>query len=692
MTSDLHARHQELSDLIQRHRREYYLDDAPTIPDADFDALMIQLRQMETDHPELITADSATQQVGPSPDTLFTPVTHPSQMLSLDDAFSLDQVRAWLSRVVSSVSEEALAADGYMCELKIDGLAMDLVYVDGVLVQAGTRGDGRVGEDVMANIATIAAIPSRLKGQAAGMVEVRGEVFMPLAGFAELNRRLIEQGKKPFANPRNAAAGSIRLKDPAVTASRPLTFLCHGIGLTDTVMDTLEQTYEQFAAWGLPVSDRRRVVHTMDEIVDYIDQLGQDRPHLSHEIDGAVIKVNSIRLQDQLGATVRVPRWAVAYKFPPVEVTTKLIDIQVAVGRTGRVTPYAVMTPVVVAGSTVEMATLHNAGEVRRKGVLIGDTVILRKAGDVIPEVLGPVVADRVGTERAFVMPTHCPECGAELAPEKIGDADLRCPNTASCPAQVRERLIHLASRQGLDIEGLGEKAVRAIVDGRLIGDEGDLFSLTAEALATQPLFRKAQKTGGPVLSKTGAKILEQIQAAKSRPFERFLVALSIRHVGRGVAPVIAAAYPTIEGLRAADPEQLAQVDGVGPVLAASIHEWFEVDWHRRIVDKWLAAGAMSPAEAGGDEPVDLPATLTGLTVVVTGSIPGFDRDQANQAVVSHGGRAAGSVSKKTSVVVAGDGAGSKLDKANTLGVPVIDASQFVALLAGGLAAVTPAE
>lgn len=683
------TRHADLAAVLNQYRWEYYVLDAPSIPDADFDVLMREIETIEAEHPELVTPTSPTQQVGPPPDMTFTPTTHPSAMMSLDNAFSYGEVEAWHGRAVSLVGESDLNESGYICELKIDGLACDLVYVDGVLSKAATRGDGRVGEDVTANVRTIGVIPYKLTGAPAGIVEVRGEVFMPLAGFEALNESLLEDGKKEFANPRNAAAGSLRLKDPKVTAARPLSFLCHGLGVIEAQGESasgglpirsLSDAYAQMAAWGLPTSDHASKVYSLSEIFAYIDRLGEERHTLAHEIDGAVIKVDDIALQERLGATARAPRWAIAYKFPPVEVTTKLIDIKVGVGRTGRVTPYAVMTPVRVAGSTVEQATLHNASEVRRKGVLIGDTVILRKAGDVIPEVLGPVLADRTGDERAFVMPTVCPECGTELAPEKEGDVDLRCPNRRSCPAQLRERLIHLSSRAGLDIEGLGAKAVDAIVGGGLVHDEGDIFGLTAEALVTCPLFQKAEKTG-PVLSKIGEKLLEQLEVAKTRPFDRFLVALSIRHIGKSVSPLIAAHYPSIEALEAASQEELSSIEGVGPVLAEAIEEWFHVDWHQTIVEKWLAAGAMKPTESPAE---DLPQTLAGLTVVVTGSVPGFTRDGANEAVVARGGKATGSVSKNTSVVVAGDGAGLKLDKAVSLNVPILDSARFAEFLERG--------
>ncbi|MDR0782364.1 MAG: NAD-dependent DNA ligase LigA, partial [Propionibacteriaceae bacterium] len=575
--SNLQSRHRELCALLNQYRLEYYILDAPSVPDADFDYLMRELEAIEQDHPEWITLDSPTQQVGPPADLRFTPVTHPRPMLSLDNAFSIDEVRAWHARAISLAGTDALADSGFIAEMKIDGVAIDLTYVDGVLTVAATRGDGRVGEDVTANVRTIAGIPHRLKGSVAGMVEVRGEIFLPLDDFARLNETLVDEGKKEFANPRNAAAGSLRLKDPRVTATRPLAFLCHGIGVSDQDLPTLSAAYDQLRAWGLPTSPYTRKVADLDQVIAYIEELGEQRHQLKHEIDGAVIKIDQVGIQDSLGATVRAPRWAIAYKFPPVEVTTKLKDIRVGVGRTGRVTPYAVMEPVKVAGSVVEMATLHNASEVQRKGVLIGDTVIIRKAGDVIPEVLGPVVEARTGTEQAFVMPTHCPECGTELGQEKLGDIDLRCPNRRTCPAQLRERLIHLASRQALDIEGLGEKAVDAILAQRLVADEGDIFNLSAEKLFTCPLFQRADKTG-LVLSKNGEKLLSQLDHAKTKPFDRFLVALSIRHIGKGVAPLIAAQYPTIEELAAASEADLSAIDGIGPTLATAICAWFEVD------------------------------------------------------------------------------------------------------------------
>jgi DNA ligase (NAD+) len=681
-----------LAAALRRHRWDYYVLDAPTIPDADFDRLLRELEALERDYPSLVTPDSPTQQVGPPPGAALTAVTHPSQLLSLDNAFDVEEVLAWHQRVVNLAGDEAVARSGFVCEAKIDGLAVDLVYEDGELVRAATRGDGWVGEDVTANVWTITAVPRRLAGPAPGLVEVRGEVFLPLAGFADLNAELVAAGKKPFANPRNAAAGSLRLKDPKATAGRPLSFLTHGVGLGDVGGDSLTEVYAQLAAWGLPTSPETRTAADVAAVLAYIEDLGRRRHSLSHEIDGAVVKLDDRRLQAELGATVRAPRWAVAYKFPPVEVTTKLLDIRVNVGRTGRVTPYAVMAPVQVAGSTVEMATLHNADEVRRKGVLIGDTVVLRKAGDVIPEILGPVADDRTGAERAFAMPAACPACGAELRPEKAGDKDLRCPNGRRCPAQVRERLIHVASRAALDIEGLGEKAADALLADGVMANEADLFDLDRDRLLQSDFFRNSDAVSPSSrnphwpLSEVGHQLLGQLEEAKRRPLERYLVALSIRHLGKGAAPAVAAAVGSLDALAAASVEELTAIDGVGPTMAEAIQEWFAVDWHREIVARWQAAGAMAGATAAPAGPA-LEPTLAGVTVVVTGSLPGYSRDGAAQAIAARGGQAAGSVSKKTDFVVVGEAPGSKLAKAAALGVPLLDAAGFAVLLEAGPAA-----
>ncbi len=676
-------RHARLSAEITEHRRRYYEQDAPSISDAEFDALMRELLALEDEFPQLRTLDSPSQQVGGAVAAGFSKVTHLTPLLSLGNVLSLEELDHWIERTEKLAGPE-LAEAGYLCELKIDGLALDLVYRDGVLASAATRGDGTVGEDVLANVRAIETIPSRLVGdQVPAVVEVRGEVFMRIEDFAALNAGLVEAGKAPFANPRNSAAGSLRQKDPTVTAQRRLNFLVHGIGaFSGDDLRLQSDGYQLLQSWGLPTSTHYRRCRTAAEVRAYVEYFAEHRHSVEHEIDGVVVKVDDRALQEQLGRTSREPRWAIAYKYPPEEVNTKLLDIRVGVGRTGRITPYAVMEPVFVSGSTVEQATLHNATEVRRKGVWIGDTVVLRKAGDVIPEVLGPVIELRPDDAYEFVMPTHCPSCGTELRHEKEGDADIRCPNRRSCPAQLRERLFHLASRQALDIEMLGEKAADTLLSTDLLTDEGDLFDLTAESLVQAGVF--VTKDGR--LSANGDKLLKNLEAAKSRPFARFLVALSIRHIGKGVAPDVAAAFPSIAELRSASVEELSAVEGIGPVLAASISEWFSVDWHRAIVDKWLAAGCRMADQAVAAEQIE--QTLAGLTIVVTGSVPGYSRDGAGEAIVARGGKASGSVSARTDYVVAGDGAGSKLDKALALGVPVLAADQFEALLSGGPSAV----
>jgi DNA ligase (NAD+) len=680
MTEDAaRARHAELSAQISDHRFRYYMEDAPVVSDAEFDALMRELIEIEDAHPDLRTPDSPTQQVGGAPSATFSPVTHLVPLMSLDNVFSLEELDKWLARA-ESLAGEPVAASGYLCELKIDGLALDLVYRNGRLTSAATRGDGTVGEDVTANVRTIEAIPTRLTGaDVPDVVEVRGEVFMRVEDFATLNEGLVAVGKAPFANPRNSAAGSLRQKDPKVTAQRRLHFLVHGIGeYSGPDLDRQSHGYELLRGWGLPTSDHYRICHSVAEVKTYIAHYGEHRHSVEHEIDGVVIKVDDRTLQQKLGHTSRAPRWAIAYKYPPEEVTTKLLDIRVNVGRTGRVTPYAVMEPVFVSGSTVEQATLHNASEVKRKGVLIGDSVVLRKAGDVIPEILGPVADLRDGTEREFVMPSHCPACGTELRPEKEGDADIRCPNRRSCPAQLRERLFHLASRQALDIEVLGWQSADALLSAGLLTDEGDLFGLTEERLVGAGVL--TTKDGR--LSANGRKLLDNLETAKTRPFARFLVALSIRHIGKGVAPDVAAAFPSIDALRSASLEELSAVSGIGPTLAQAITEWFAVDWHNAIVEKWKAAGCRLSEEPAASP--ESPQTLAGLTLVVTGSLPGYTRDSIAETIEAHGGKAAGSVSSRTDFLVAGEGGGSKYDKAVSLGVPILDAAGFEALLAGG--------
>lgn len=671
-------RWQDLADEVREHQFRYYIKDAPVVSDADFDTLYNELVALEERYPELRVPDSPTQLVGGAGfATEFTAAEHLERMLSLDDVFDTEELLAWSVRVENEIGPDP----HYLCELKVDGVALALVYRDGRLERAATRGDGRVGEDVTLNARTIGDIPENLtkaKGfPIPALLEVRGEVFFMLADFENLNASLVEEGKSPFANPRNSAAGSLRQKNPAVTARRPLRMICHGLGRADGFAPkTLHEAYTALRAWGLPVSDHTTRVQGLASVQERIEYWGERRHAIEHEIDGVVVKVDEFAQQRRLGATSRAPRWAVAYKYPPEEAQTTLNDIRVNVGRTGRVTPFAFMTPVRIAGSTVSLATLHNAREVKRKGVLIGDTVVIRKAGDVIPEVLGPVVDLRDGTEREFVMPTHCPECGTPLAPAKEGDVDIRCPNARSCPAQLRERVFHIAGRGALDIEGLGYEAATALLESKIIADEGDLFALTDDDLMRSEFFTTKDGT----LSANGARLLKNLEQAKERPLWRILVALSIRHVGPTAARALASAFGTVDAIIDAGEEQLAEVEGVGPTIAAALREWFDEDWHRAIVDKWRAAGVRMADERD----TGIEATLKGLTVVVTGSLTRFSRDEAKEAIIARGGKAAGSVSKKTSFVVAGDAPGSKYDKAVELGIPILDEDGFARLLAEG--------
>lgn len=675
---EVRERHATLSKEIEDHRARYYLATS-TISDADFDALMHELQAIEEQYVELRTPDSPTQKVGIPISTLFTAVQHPMRMESLGNAFSEEQMEAWAKRLEREVTLKQIHDSGFMCELKVDGLALDLVYEDGKLVSGATRGDGRTGEDVTPNVRTIKNIPNELDGKdLPTFLEVRGEVYFRVEDFEELNAQLVEAGKDPFSNPRNSAAGSLRQKDPRVSASRPLRFVVHGLGRVDGFhIGRLSEAYQQLKAWGLPVSDRARKVETLDQVNEFIAYYGENRHSVDHEIDGVVVKVDEVDLQRALGSTSSAPRWAIAYKYPPEEVTTKLLRIEVNVGRTGRVTPYGVMEPVRVAGSTVEFATLHNAREVERKGVYPGDTVILRKAGDVIPEILGPVVELRPDDAQPWVMPTHCPSCNTELRPMKEGDIDIRCPNSQSCPAQLRERLFHLAGRSAFDIEVLGFKAADALIGDGLITDEGDIFGLTEEDLARSSFF--TTKAGS--LSANAQRLLANLEQAKTQPLSRGLVALSIRHVGPTAAQALAAVYQDIDEVRAASEEELSEIEGVGPTIAHAVIEWFAVDWHEAIVDKWKAAGVQLHEERTGPT---VEQTMTGLSVVVTGTVEGFSRDEATEAIVSRGGKVASSVSKKTSFVVVGDSPGSKYDKAVQLGVPILDAAGFQVLLDQG--------
>lgn len=675
---DVRREWQELAEEVRGHQFRYYVKDAPIVSDGEFDEMLGQLTALEEAHPELRVPDSPTQLVGGAGfATDFTSADHLERMLSLDNVFDADELVAWADRLTGEVGDDP----EFLCELKIDGVALALVYRDGMLDRAATRGDGRTGEDVTLNARTIEGIPERLTASddypVPRVLEVRGEVFFRLVDFEDLNAGLVAEGKPPFANPRNSAAGSLRQKNPAVTARRRLRMICHGLGHAEGFTPpTLHDAYLALKAWGLPVSDHTTRVTGIAAVSQRITYWGEHRHDVDHEIDGVVVKVDSVALQRRLGATSRAPRWAIAYKYPPEEATTKLLDIKVGVGRTGRVTPYAFMEPVKIAGSTVSQATLHNASEVKRKGVLIGDTVVIRKAGDVIPEVLGPVVDVRDGTEREFVMPTQCPECGTTLAPAKEGDADIRCPNSRTCPAQLRERVFHVAGRGAFDIEGLGYEAGIALLQAGVITDEGDLFTLTEDDLLRTELFT----TKGGTLSANGKRLLANLGKAKSQALWRVLVALSIRHVGPTAARALASEFGSLEAVEAASEEQLAATEGVGPTIAAAVIEWFTVDWHRAIVDKWRAAGVRMADERD----VSIERTLEGMSIVVTGSLTGFSRDQAKEAILVRGGKAASSVSKKTAYVVAGDAPGSKYDKAVELGVPVLDEDGFRRLLEGG--------
>ena len=759
-------RYHQLIQEVDDARAAYYNRDAPVLSDAEYDKLYRELEDFEAQYPQYRSADSPTTQVGGAASEAFAPVEHLQQMTSLDDVFSLEELAGWETRMANDTGRSDL---DMLTEVKIDGLAVNLLYENGVLSRAATRGDGWVGEDVTANVRTISCIPHRLKGLVPARVEIRGEVYFPTKDFESLNAERVRTGEAPFVNARNAAAGSLRQKDSKKTAERPLAMLAHGIGFVEagdsgfTEPDTLSGWFECLKNWGMPVSPHTKLLRGREAIEKRIGELGAQRHSLEHEIDGVVVKVNDRAIQASLGTTSRAPRWAAAYKFPPEEVNTRLLDIRVQVGRTGRVTPYGVMERILVAGSHVSRATLHNASEVARKGVLIGDLVVLRKAGDVIPEIVAPVVAARDGSEYPFVMPQNCPSCGTKLAPQKEGDVDLRCPNQAGCPAQITERIAHLGARSALDIEGLGDEAALALTQpeanrdevaaalaagrtvflengtalrmektaelthGELIGDaeallpsaqkpvlssESDVFSLEAERLRDvmvwKPVTKDGQETGDwmqvryfwtkawkqkgnsgvyipleSTPSKNTKMMLEQIEAAKERPLARILVALSIRHVGPTAASALAMTFPSMDLLMEASVEQLAQVDGVGQVIAQSLREWFDVDWHVEIVRAWQAAGVRMEDEVRED----IEQTLEGLIVVVSGAMPGYTREGAKEAIVARGGKASGSVSKKTSLVIAGPGAGSKAAKAEALGVPVVDESYFERVLEQGLAA-----
>ncbi|MFF8034198.1 MULTISPECIES: NAD-dependent DNA ligase LigA [unclassified Streptomyces] len=706
--AEAREKHARLAEQIEEHRFRYYVKDAPVVSDAEFDTMLRALEALEDEHPELRTPDSPTQKVAGTYATEFTSVEHRSRMLSLDNTFNDDDLAAWTERIHRELGTQTYH---FLCELKVDGLAVNLTYERGRLVRAATRGDGRTGEDITPNVRTIAEIPDRLGGdRVPDLVEIRGEVYFPMEKFEELNARLVGAGDKPFANPRNAAAGSLRQKDPRVTATRPLHMVVHGIGALEGYegMTRLSQAYDLLAEWGLPTSTHNRVVDGLDGVRAFIAHYGEHRHSVAHEIDGVVVKLDEIRLQGRLGTTARAPRWAIAYKYAPEEVNTKLIDIKVAVGRTGRVTPYAQVEPVTVAGSEVEFATLHNQEVVKAKNVLIGDTVVLRKAGDVIPEILGPVIDLRDEDEvRPFVMPSQCPECGTALRPMKEGDIDLRCPNARTCPAQLRGRVSYLAGRECLDIEHFGDVAAAALTRplepaDPPLADEGDLFDLTVEKLLPIKAYvldpdsglpKRDPKTGEEKIAtvfanqqgepkKNALALLRNVEAAKGRPLARFLNGLSIRHVGPVAAEALAREFRSIDRIEQADESELANTDGVGPVIAASLKEWFAEDWHREIIRKWKAAGVRMEDEASGED--EGPRPLEGLTVVVTGTLEHFTRDGAKEALQSRGAKVTGSVSKKTSFVVVGDNPGSKYDKAMQAKVPVLNEDGFTVLLEQG--------
>ena len=679
MSQEIRHRIQELSEEIREHQFKYYVLDKPSISDAQFDLLLRELTELEEKNPIYKLADSPTEQVGGGFATDFQQYDHIEKMMSLDNVFDESELENWFDRI-----EKTDTGNTWLCEVKVDGLAINLLYENGKLIRALTRGNGVTGEEVTLNIKTIAAIPHELSGKnLPTRLEVRGEVFFPLQAFNDFNDALEEEGKARFANPRNAAAGSLRQKDPKVTASRPLSMVVHGIGVCEGVTFSDQAgAYAQLKVWGLPTSSRVRVVKSRTEVLDFIHYYLKHRHDVEHEIDGIVIKVNEFPIQETLGFTSRAPKWAIAFKYPPEEVTTKLLDIRVSVGRTGRVTPFAFMVPVKVAGSTVTNATLHNNEEVIRKGILIGDTVVIRKAGDVIPEVLGAVISERDGTERAFVMPTHCPDCGSQLRAMNQGDVDIRCPNSQSCPAQLIERIYYIGSRAALDIDVLGFEAAAALLADKIVLDESDLFSLSKSDLSRSSFFVK--KDGS--LGANAEKFLMALEAAKHRPLWRILVALSIRHVGPTAAQSLAKYFGSIKAITAATSEELAAVSGVGEVIAAAVVDWFSVPWHQKIISKWAAAGVDLVDRAPVSE---VPQTLAGLTLVVTGSLDGFTRDGVAEAIVAHGGKSSSSVSKKTDFVVVGDSPGSKAEKALELGVTVLTEAQFVALLQ--LGPVTPA-
>jgi DNA ligase (NAD+) len=663
----------ELREIIRHHSRLYYEQDSPEIPDADFDALLRELEILEEQHPDLITPDSPTQSVGGSATITFSSVEHRVPMMSLDNAFSPGEVAAWGGRLQRRIDELGASAEsvGLVAELKIDGLAVSIRYENGVLVQAATRGDGRFGEDVTANVKTIASIPHRLPKGSPEVLEVRGEVYMSISAFDELNAAQLEAGEKTYVNPRNTAAGSLRQKDAAVTATRNLSFWSYQLGEVVGGPELTEhhQIFEFLGGLGFPVNPEVKVLRGLNDVEPHLLQWQKRRHDLDYEIDGVVIKVDDLSLQRELGFTSRAPRWAIAYKFPPEERTTKLIDIQVSIGRTGRATPFAQLEPVFVGGSTVEFATLHNQDQVAAKDVRPGDTVIVRKAGDVIPEVVGPVLSERPKGLRKWKFPTNCPVCGHVLVrPEE--EAVHRCLNL-SCPARVAGAIEHFASRGAMDIEGLGEQRVQLFCELGLLSDVADIYALDPERLKGLDKFADVSVQ----------KLLDAIEGSKAKPLANLLVGLNIRHLGGAGSVALAEYFGHLDRIESASEDEIAGVEGLGSIIAGSVHQWFADATNRGVIEKLRAAGV----NMQGPEASDLPQTLEGLIVVVTGTLDGFTRDEAEAAIKGRGGKSPGSVSKKTTAVVVGVGPGaSKVAKAEELGVPVLDEAGFLELLETG--------
>jgi DNA ligase (NAD+) len=660
-------RAEELRTLIVEHDRRYYSLDQPSISDAEYDDLLNELRAIEARFPDLATQDSPTQRVGGHASELFAPVQHATPMLSLDNVFSIEELAAWAHKI----ERGAEGTVAYVCELKIDGLAVSLVYEHGVFARGATRGDGRIGEDISANLRTIQKIPRRLPGQGfPPVLEVRGEVYLPISTFERLNRDLAGRGEKTLVNPRNAAAGSLRQKDPAVTATRGLGIWCYGMGTPGEAIDGQRATRHsedlaRLRAWGLPVNPTIERADALPEVGAFIEKWQRQRHQVDYQIDGIVIKVDRYDQRADLGATSRAPRWAVAYKFPPEEKTTLVKRIAVNTGRTGRVTPYVELEPVVVGGVTVSSATLHNESEVRRKDVREGDTVIVRRAGDVIPEVVGPVLDNRPPESQPWQFPSDCPACHAALV-RKGDEADWRCPNKKACPAQGARWLFYFGSPDAMDIEHLGYQTVAALMECGWVTDPADLYKLDAESVAALPGFGE----------KSAQNLIDAIAASKNRPLWRLLVGLSIHRVGSHVAEVLAKRYRSIEALAAAGLESLESVEGIGPEIASTVHDWFRSAENLDLVEKLRQAGLRMQ-----DEVPETPASaqpLQGKIVVITGTLAGFSREEASQAALRAGARVTASVSKKTSFVVAGAEAGSKLTRAQALGVEVIDEAEFL--------------